>query len=212
MRNGALFAHPMSGPVTSGPDSSSLPTPRATRGGSSTETLYALGAERTDEDRPQGHVLLPTPSAADGMGGHERRGGERGEELLLAGLAKDVTRPAPSADAPSGSTMSKGSAPGAGNAPTVVDGSPTRLLPTPAAWDGERGPDYARMGWEDSGGDDLVTTMARLLPTPTARDHKGHNQRRDETCLTGALTAPPSPDTPPSSDDPPLTLWTERGD
>ena len=35
-----------------------LPTPRATRGGS-----YALGGERSDEDRPQGEVLLPTPTA-----------------------------------------------------------------------------------------------------------------------------------------------------
>lgn len=32
--------------------------------------------------------LLPTPSAADGLGGHERRGGARGDELLLNGMAK----------------------------------------------------------------------------------------------------------------------------
>ena len=42
-----------------------LPTPRATRGGSGTETMYALGAERSDDDRPQGEVLLPTPQAHD---------------------------------------------------------------------------------------------------------------------------------------------------
>lgn len=45
-----------------------LPTPRATRGGSTTETMYELGAERTDRDRPQGEVLLPTPRARDGKG------------------------------------------------------------------------------------------------------------------------------------------------
>jgi len=57
--------------------------------------------------------LIPTPSVADAMGGHERRGGKRGEELLLKGMAKEghlerwgqyadaihcweqVTRPAP---------------------------------------------------------------------------------------------------------------------
>jgi hypothetical protein len=39
-----------------------LPTPRAARGASGTETMYALGAERTDEGRPQGEVLLPTPT------------------------------------------------------------------------------------------------------------------------------------------------------
>ena len=32
--------------------------------------------------------LIPTPSVADAAGGHERRGGERGGELLLKGLAK----------------------------------------------------------------------------------------------------------------------------
>lgn len=30
-----------------------------------------------------------------------------------------------------------------------------------------------------------------LLHTPTTRDHKGHNQRRDDTCLTGALLPTP---------------------
>ena len=49
-----------------------LPTPRATRGGSATETVS----------------LLPTPSAADSQGGHERRGGNRSGELLLKGIAR----------------------------------------------------------------------------------------------------------------------------
>jgi len=30
-----------------------------------------------------------------------------------------------------------------------------------------------------------------LLPTPTTRDHKGRNQRNDDTCLTGALLPTP---------------------
>jgi hypothetical protein len=34
--------------------------------------------------------LLPTPSAADGAGGHLSRGQDRGDELLLAGVAKQV--------------------------------------------------------------------------------------------------------------------------
>ena len=33
--------------------------------------------------------LIPTPSVADAAGGHERRGGARGGELLLKGLAKE---------------------------------------------------------------------------------------------------------------------------
>ena len=42
---------------------------------------------------------------------------------------------------------------------------PQALLPTPAAWDGDRGPDYARAGRDGSGGDDLVTTVARMTRT-----------------------------------------------
>lgn len=57
-----------------------------------------------------GMALIPTPSVADAMGGHERRGGARGDELLLKGIAKEnawgqyadaihrwetLTRPAP---------------------------------------------------------------------------------------------------------------------
>lgn len=34
-------------------------------------------------------ALTPTPSVADAMGGHERRGGARGDEPLLKGLAKE---------------------------------------------------------------------------------------------------------------------------
>jgi hypothetical protein len=37
----------------------------------------------------------------------------------------------------------------------------------------------------------LADEIEHLLPTPTARDHKGHNQRRDRTCLTGALLPTP---------------------
>lgn len=38
----------------------------------------------------------------------------------------------------------------------------------------------------DVGGPDRVGTV-NLLPTPTARDHKGRNQRDDDSCLPGAL-------------------------
>lgn len=94
-----------------------LPTPRATRGGSGTETMYALGGERSDEDRPQGEVkLLPTPNAADSV----------------------------------------------------------------------RGPDYARMEREGSGGDDLVTSVTR---TTTGR------------LRTGQPSGQQSSDGSPSSDE-----------
>lgn len=72
-----------------------LPTPRASRGGSQTETMYALGAERDDEGDRQGNVTLdgdvdfgeyraavelwasltypaPPPTIPDGKGGRHR--------------------------------------------------------------------------------------------------------------------------------------------
>ena len=57
--------------------------------------------------------------------------------------------------------------------------------------------DGRHQGWPEPagliGGELLLPGIARaygnggLLPTPTARDHKGHNQRQDGSCLTGAL-------------------------
>ena len=52
----------------------------------------------------------------------------------------------------------------------VRDGSALPNLPTPAAWDGARGPDLARANRPNSGGMDLVTVTERLLPTPTVQD------------------------------------------
>lgn len=43
-----------------------------------------------------------------------------------------------------------------------------RLLPTPRAADGKRGPNVNRGGSSHEGGDDLVTVVMRLFKTPTA--------------------------------------------
>lgn len=86
----------------------------------------ALGGDEVDR-----LDLLPTPSVADGMGGHLSRSGARSGELLLPGVAK-----------------------------AYAEGA---LLPTPAASDGARGPDYARVDREASGGDDLITTVFRAM-------------------------------------------------
>lgn len=67
-----------------------MPTPRATRGGSGTETMYALGAERSDEDRPQGEVLMPTPRATDGTKGGPNQRGSSGD-LMLPSAVQTVT-------------------------------------------------------------------------------------------------------------------------
>ena len=53
-----------------------LPTPRATCGGNGMGMPLGIAVQ-----------LLPTPSVADSQGGHERRGGKRGDELLLKGIA-----------------------------------------------------------------------------------------------------------------------------
>ena len=100
-----------------------LPMPRATRGGSSSETR---------------DLLLPTPSADNSRG------------------------------IPYGTTDY------ASLANSVV-----ALLPTPEAKLGSSGPDYARADRDGSGGDDLTTTLFKLLPTPRATDGTkgGPNQR-----------------------------------
>lgn len=67
-----------------------MPTPRASRGGSATETMYGLGTERVDDARTQGQaMLLPTPNVAMAEGGQTSRSGDRKAELLLGGIVAE---------------------------------------------------------------------------------------------------------------------------
>lgn len=177
-RAGALYARPTPALPTAAPAfslSAVLPTPRATRGGSGTETMYALGGERSDEGRPQGEVLMPTPSAADGVGGHLTRSGDRSEELLLPGVAKALTAtpllPTPAAHEPGGTVQQYHErlrrADGRTSTFTPLSMLAPTLLPTPLARDG-RGPKEAK---GKQGGPNLSGAVA-LLPTPTATDAK----------------------------------------
>ncbi|HEX6969269.1 MAG TPA: DNA cytosine methyltransferase [Micromonosporaceae bacterium] len=77
----------------------------------------------------------------------------------------------------------------------------TQLLPTPTASERDRTPEEAArrhlpgraMGRSGGASPDLSSVAVhQLLPTPTSRDHKGHNQRGDDTCLTGALLPTPN--------------------
>jgi len=88
----------------------SLPTPRASRGASTTETERLLktqtsqlavngGSQHPDKRRAGGHgptladeveKLLPTVQVADAEGGHKHRSGARSGELLLNGVAKEL--------------------------------------------------------------------------------------------------------------------------
>jgi hypothetical protein len=68
--------------------------------------------------------------------------------------------------------------------PRIPDSGSSSLLPTPVAADGERRSMTYSQG--------SPTLAGALLPTPTARDHKGANQRADQTCLHGALLPTPT--------------------
>ena len=61
------------------------------------------------------------------------------------------------------------------------------LLPTPEAKLATSGPDYARAGRETSGGDDLATSLARLLPTPRATERMQHNSRDAGMALSAQI-------------------------
>jgi len=90
-----------------------LPTPKASdgekggpnqRGSSGDWPLPAIGhllpTPTTQPETGNGHArnlgkqakLLQTPSVADALGGHERRGGKRSSELLLNGQAKELAK------------------------------------------------------------------------------------------------------------------------
>jgi DNA (cytosine-5)-methyltransferase 1 len=53
-------------------------------------------------------------------------------------------------------------------------------------------PHIGHEGGGDARGRWAGPAHGHLLPTPTGRDHKGHNQRGDTTCLTGALLPTPT--------------------
>jgi hypothetical protein len=78
---------------------------------------------------------------------------------------------------------------------TAATGSSSQrgLLPTPAAWDGRRGPDRTRPQRANSGGHDLTTTAATLLPTPRARDGKGADPNPRGPDLNHTISLLPTP-------------------
>ena len=53
------------------------------------------------------------------------------------------------------------------------------FLPTPKA--SQSGPDYARENRKGSGSDDLVTTVAKFLPTPCASDNRDRGGPKDNS-------------------------------
>ncbi len=126
-RSGVAFELPTPALPTAGTGSSSLPTPRASRGASGTETMYALGAERSDASRPQGEVvMLPTPAAADSTGGRHNRPRPGGEGGTLPGTVIELL-PTPTTMGGGGKTRS-----GDRGGELLLPGVVETLLPTPA--------------------------------------------------------------------------------
>ena len=117
-----------------------LPTPRAARGASGTETMYALGGRFSAADRPQGEVLLPTPEHSDGSGGRvaSEFGGTRdsgAKRAVTLGTAVAYL-PSPAArDWRSGASNLLGT--NARPLNEIVESG--LLLPSPAGYDGSRG-------------------------------------------------------------------------
>jgi hypothetical protein len=113
--------------------------------------------------------LLPTPDTGESLTGHGRRGGKAGNGSQSG---QDLER-------------------------TVEE---MKLLPTPVVTDsfGSRRSTAQTEEWASHPGTTLTDaiwetqgrtedTQGKLLPTPTSRDHKGRNQRDDQTCLPGAV-------------------------
>jgi hypothetical protein len=146
------------------PGDALLPTPRASRGASGTETMYALGGERTDDGRPQGEVLLPTPMAADGE--RESTTFTRGNPTLKGALL-------PTPDATHGRKTSRTA--------LLLPGAVEELLPTPNATDGKGSGAAAgrsRDGRPRPESDADLPEAISLLPTPQAADGGGGHLSR----------------------------------
>ena len=153
--------------------------------------------------------LLPTPRASEA----EHSGRTKADHSGQTGLAEECNGlallPTP--------TVSEANGAGSHGTGGLDLRTTVSLLPTPAVndmgegktvehWDEWTATMQAKHGNGNGHGKSLAIEAQRLLPTPTTRDHKGANQRDDDTCLMGALigasTRPPSPAGNASSDDP----------
>jgi len=129
-RGGVAFELPTPALRTAGTESSSLPTPRASRGASGTETMYALGAERTDGSRTQGEVLLKTPTSQLAVNGGSQHPDKRREGGHGPTLADEVEHllPTPTVGNVTGGNARRG---GARSSELLLPGVAMSLLPTP---------------------------------------------------------------------------------
>ena len=203
-----------------------LPTPRATRGGSTTEISYRMGGERSDENRPQGEVLMPTPTAMDSIGSRNSRADRRADSTghpgdtltdvadVLSGKRTRVADreptmlPTPTAETNTKSTRALTASTDNGRRSGGGQSSPLGLEETASLLAGVR-PEHLPADEELPPASRAV--IASLLPTPTSQlrhDSQTHRSgnRTDELLLggialsIGASTRPPSPGGRPSPD------------
>jgi hypothetical protein len=113
--------------------------------------MYALGGERSDEDRPQGVVLLPTPDTGNSPNGQD-------QVSLLGTPTARIHKGGSSRQRKSGADKAR-----------LED--QVSLLPTP------RTSDTNGAGAHGTGGPDL-RTVASLLPTPSVADAMGGHMNR----------------------------------
>lgn len=213
MRNGSAYERPTSALPTAATgcsSSSTLPTPRATRGGSGTETVQMFPTPRASDGAkgsPNQHGrnmeaqhptlcnLLPTPTTRDHKGRNQRD-----DETCLPGAVEKLLPTPVVTDARGALNATCGrNKPNPSNhsGETLTDA--LRMLPTPQTRDAARGPTSQTETYRPSGAYRQVglhEQLTRLLPTPTASDNPGaggkHNSDGHASSLTGTLKPLPS--------------------
>ena len=169
----------------SGGEDELLPTPVASDAKSSARTTTNDGegpatgrkvgdGDDTLLDAVRKGRLLPTPEASDGSGGRvskdlggKRPSGAKRAVTLGTAVAHGLVPTPTTQDAKNNASPSQQRR---NTPPLNVVAHDLELMPTPAAADGSRGPDFARNGRDGaegragSGGDDLVTSVARRQP------------------------------------------------
>ena len=202
LHDGELCEHPTPERLTSGLDYSSLPTPTVDDASnvtgasgcynSLTRTATALLPTPAVNDMGEGKTLewwddwAPRQKSSDG------RPAPHGRSLAIK-----AQRLLPTPRAQNGEERNSNIWARPLDQPQNLENA-LALLPTPTSQAAKHGetPDTTANGFGSN-----LWDLPSLLPAPTSRDHKGANQRRDATCLHGAITAPPSPDGSASSDD-----------
>ena len=154
------------------------PTPRAGKTTSEEEEVWQTRKDAGKVSTPPLGLavkMFPTPTAQDNI--QVRQPGDSGKRgTTLGGAARMWATPNSMDHLPQRSPegvekLAQGHRKGRtapSNLREQVDETTMKLWPTPKG--SPSGPDYARVGRQGSGGDDLVTAVAKMLPTPSANE------------------------------------------